>query len=106
MSKDSRKENVELRQSYKRTVKQLSILQRLRRCKSGDVKARKASKKIKTIAGRLVRDLERKLTTSSLQKWGMDLSLFKQVLQQKRSDSNKIYSLHEPDVNVQQRKRT
>ena len=91
-------ENIELRQSYKTTVKHLSILQRLRHRKAGDVKARKASKKIKTIAGRLVRDLERKLTTSSLQKWGTDLSLFKQVLQQKRSDSNKIYSLHEPDV--------
>lgn len=27
-----------------------------------------------------------------------DLILFKKVLQQKRSDSNKIYSLHEPHV--------
>ncbi len=92
------KEDIELRQSYKRTVKKLSITQRLKRRKGGEAKARKASKKIKTIAGRLVRDIERKLSPSDLQKWGTELSLYKQVLQQKKSDSDKIYSLHEPQV--------
>jgi IS5 family transposase len=91
-------EQVELRQSYTYTVKKLSVVQRLKRKKGGDVLARKASKKIKTIAGRLVRELDRKLTSSGLEKWGSDLSLFKQVLAQKRADTNKIYSLHEPHV--------
>ena len=91
-------ESVELRQSYRRTVKQLSITQRLRRNKGGDVKARKASKKIKTIAGRLVRDIERKLTADSLSKHSLDLLLFKRILNQKKTDSNKIYSIHEPMV--------
>jgi transposase, IS5 family len=63
----------------------------LKRRKGGEAMARKAGKKIKTIAGRLVRDLERKLTPSDLQKWGVELSLYKQVLQQKKNDSNKIY---------------
>jgi IS5 family transposase len=89
---------IELRQSYKHTVKKLSIIQRLRRNKGGDVKARRASKKIKTIAGRLVRELKRKLPASILNKYAMDLELFTKVLAQKRSDSNKIYSLHEPHV--------
>jgi len=92
------KEQVQLRQSYKYIVKKLSVVQRLKRKKGGDVLARKASKKIKTIAGRLVRELERKLTASGLEKWGSDLLLFKQVLSQKRADTNKIYSLHEPHV--------
>jgi len=92
-------ENVELRQSYTRTVKQLSIVQRLKRKKGGNVKARRANRKIKTIAGRLVRELERKLSPSKIKVWGSDLSLFGKVLSQKRSDSNKIYSLHEPQVN-------
>lgn len=92
------KEDLELRQSYRYTVKKLSIIQRLRRNKGGDVKARKASKKIKTIAGRLVRDIERKLPAQSLMRYGSDLELYKRVLSQKRSDSNKIYSLHEPQV--------
>jgi IS5 family transposase len=92
------KEDLALRQSYKYTVKKLSIIQRLRRNKGGDVKARKASKKIKTIAGRLVRDLERKLPAQAFSKHITNLELFKRVLLQKRNDSDKIYSLHEPQV--------
>lgn len=91
-------EGIELRQSYSRTVKKLSIIQRMRKNKGGDVKARKANKKIKTIAGRLVRDVERKLPSISLSKYSHDLDLFKKILAQKRGDSNKIYSLHEPHV--------
>src|SRR5215203_1951905 len=92
-------ENIELRQSYTQTVKKLSVIQRMKRRKGGNVIARKASKKIKTIAGRLTRELERKLTPQSLQEWGADLLLFQKVLSQKKQDSNKIYSLHEPHVN-------
>lgn len=92
------REQIELRQSYKHTVKKLSIIQRLRRNKGGDVKARKASKKVKTIAGRLVRELKRKLPATILNKYAMNLELYTKVLAQKRSDSNKIYSLHEPHV--------
>ena len=92
------KENIDLRQSYTQTVKKLSIIQRLRRNKGGDVKARKASKKIKVIAGRLVRELERKLPSQALNNHGMDLALFGRVLAQQRGDSNKIYSFHEPQV--------
>ena len=91
-------ENIELRQSYTRTVKKLSVLQRMRKNKGGDVKARKATKKIKTIAGRLIRDVERKLPVFTLSKYSSDLELFKKILAQKRSDSNKHYSLHEPHV--------
>jgi IS5 family transposase len=91
-------ENIELRQSYTQTIKKLSIVQRMKRRKGGNAIARKASKKIKTIAGRLTRELERKLTPQSLQKWGADLHLFQKVLAQKKEDSNKIYSLHEPQV--------
>ena len=92
------KENITLRQSYTRTLHSLSILQRMKHKKQGGVVARKANKKVKTIAGRLTRELERKLTTEGLNRWGVDLQLFTQVLMQKRSDSNKIYSVHEKDV--------
>lgn len=92
------KENIELRQSYTQTVKKLSIVQRMKRRKGGNALARKASKKIKTIAGRLTRELERKLTPQSLQQWGTELQLFQKVLSQKNEDTGKIYSLHEPQV--------
>ncbi len=94
----SQKEQIDLRQSYRRTVKKLSTLQRFKRTRGGDKKARKASRKIKTIAGRLVRELNRKLSPVSLNNYATELELFQRVLAQKRSDSNKIYSLHEPDV--------
>jgi len=91
-------QGLELRQSYRFTVKKLSIIQRLKRCKGGESKARKASKKIKTIAGRLVRELERKLPANAMGKLGTELALYKRVLGQKRDESNKVYSLHEPEV--------
>ena len=92
------KEGIELRQSYKPTIKKLKIIQRLKRNKGGAAKARKASKKIKTIAGRLTRELGRKLTVKGMEKYGTELELFHRVLNQKRTDSDKIYSLHEPQV--------
>ena len=94
----SEKEDIELRQSYKQTVKKLSIVQRMKRRKGRSSIVRKANRKIKKIAGRLVREVGRKLPSKSLQKWGTDLALFKQVLGQKKNDKNKIYSLHEPSV--------
>jgi transposase, IS5 family len=89
-------EQLPLRQSYSRTIKKLSINQRFRNHPKNKSKARKADRKIKTIAGRLVRELERNLTAGS--KYQTDIELFKKVLAQKRNDSNKIYSLHEPEV--------
>lgn len=89
------KEDLDLRQSYTRTLKKLLMDQRFRNHPKNKGKARKADKKIKTIAGRLVRELERKLPPNIHQSV---LELFKKVLAQKKSDSNKIYSLHEPEV--------
>jgi len=87
------KESIELRQSYTRTVKKLLMEQRFRHHPKNKGRARKADRKIKTIAGRLVRELERKLAPS---RHGDTIELFKKVLLQKKADSNKIYSLHEP----------
>lgn len=86
-------ENIELRQRYTRTVKKLLMEQRFRNHPKNKGRARKADRKIKTIAGRLVRELERKLTPGLHQD---SLELFKKVLAQNRADSHKIYSLHEP----------
>ena len=92
------KEGIDLRQSYTRTVKKLSHQQRFKNTRNGAKDARKANKKIKVIAGRLVRELARKLSLDSLGIYLKDLKLYQRVLSQKRDDSNKIYSLHEPDV--------
>ena len=90
------KESIELRQAYTRTIKKLSLEQRFRNHPKNKARARKADRKIKTIAGRLVRELERKLPPSN--KHLADLELFKKILAQKRHDKQKIYSIHEPHV--------
>jgi transposase, IS5 family len=87
------KQNIELRQSYTRTLKKLLMEQRFRNHPKNKGRARKADKKVKTIAGRLVRELDRKLPPSLYQD---TIALFKKVLAQTKTDSNKIYSLHEP----------
>lgn len=91
-------EQVDLRQSYTQTIKKLSYKQRFKKHKNGAKSARKANKKVKTIAGVLVREINRKLNPKSLAKHNSKLQLFERVLKQKREDSNKIYSLHEPEV--------
>jgi IS5 family transposase len=91
-------EQIELRRSYTQTVKKLSTIQRFRKNKHGAKSARKASKKIKTIAGVLVRELHRKLPAQRLTHHSSKLELYQKVLAQKRGDSNKTYSLHEPQV--------
>jgi IS5 family transposase len=94
----AQEEQIELRQSYTQTIKKLSTIQRFKKNKHGAKSARKASKKVKTIAGVLVRELNRKLSADSLSKHASKLSLYEKVLLQKRQDTNKIYSLHEPHV--------
>lgn len=58
------------------------------------MKAKKANRRIKTIAGRLVRELGINLRAGT--KHAGDLVLYKRVLAQQRTDKDKIYSLHEP----------
>ena len=59
--KIAEKEDITLRQSYRRIVKQLMIEQRFREHPKKRKKANAAARKFKTIAVRLVRDVERGL---------------------------------------------
>jgi transposase, IS5 family len=92
------KEAVNLRQSYKRVVKKLMLAQRFRNHPKNHKKAVAAQRRLKTIAGRLVRELERKLPASTLARYSEELKLFQQILDQKKDSKNKIYSIHEPQV--------
>jgi len=92
----AKKEQLSVCQSYNRTLKKLGVDQRFRNHAKNKSKARKADKKVRTIAGRLVRELERNLEPDSI--YHTDIELFKQVFAQKRTSKNKIYSLHEPET--------
>jgi len=92
----AQKEDIELRQSNSRTIKKLSRDQRFGNHPKNKSKARKADKKLKTIAGRLVRELERKLPPKH--EFQNDLQLFLKILLQQKDSKNKIYSIHEPET--------
>lgn len=91
-----RAEQVDQRQSYVRVSKQLLrdsyFGHHPRRAK----KAQKARKKLRTIAGRLLRELQRSLPEDRLEHYNQQFELFWKVIEQERGDSDKIYSLHKP----------
>lgn len=89
-------EGVALRRSYKRTVKKHIMAQRFRRHPKNRKRALSSARQLKTIAGRLLRELERKLSVEQKNRIKEKLALFQRVLQQRQNDKKKIYSLHEP----------
>ncbi len=83
------REGVRLRRSFRRTLPKL----RMKRMKMA-----KKAKKLGTMAGALIRELHRKLPKEAFACYRERLALFERVRNQKRSDKNKVYSLHEPDI--------
>lgn len=91
-------EGIPLRQSYRFKVKNLRLMMHNGSHPKRRKAAIRARKKLKNIAGRLVRDLQRKMDRQAIKYYGDSLELFLHVLNQKPQDKDKRYSLHEPDV--------
>jgi len=89
----AKEEGLTLRQSYTRTTKALLLDQRFRNHPKNYRKAIRSQKRLRTIAGRLVREIGRMTSDHS-----ETLEFYVKVLSQKKNDSNKVYSLHEPQV--------
>jgi len=96
--KIAKKEGIELRQTYKKEMKQLMIDQRFHSHPKRKKKARAAARKIKVIAGRVLRDIERKIDTSHKARYAKRFDIFNKILIQQRNSENKIYSIHQPHV--------
>ena len=60
--------------------------------------ATSALRKLRVIAGRLVRELQRKLSKEALELYLEQLINCNKVISQKQQDANKMYSLHEPNT--------
>lgn len=93
----ARKRGVLLRQSYVRVGKYAFLKQSRYRAASQLKRARKHTRQLRTYLGRVIRDIERKLPQPDAQMEVL-LSRAKQIKEQQRSDSNKIYSMHAPEV--------
>ena len=78
------KHGVKLRQSFERTVPKLLAAQRGRRTKGGAVRARKAARRLKTIAGQVVRQLDAGLPSETKDRRWLETAV--RVLNQKRND--------------------
>ena len=93
------KEDIQLRQTYTRTLKEILIKNRFAHHPRRIKQARKAKKKLKIIAGRQFRDLDRKLEQKGIKELYQErLKIFERIIKQRKNDTNKIYSIHESSV--------
>ena len=86
------------RRTYVKEVRELRLCCRHFRHVKRRRKANKALRRLRTIAGILLRELARKLPQEIVSLHQAQFDLYRRVLSQKKKDKNKIYSLHEPDV--------
>ncbi len=96
VNKIATKENIKQRQSYKRVSKNLVRTTYNGKHPRRRKNANKAQRKLNTIAGRVVRELLRKLPSEILKNYEEELLLYQKILGQKKQDKNKVYSTHKP----------
>ena len=89
---------VKLRRRYRKAVRHCVMAQRWRKDPKKRKAAHRALRKMKVIAGRLIRELERKLSEDRRAEQRANFALYRRVLKQKPPDREKIYSLHAPQV--------
>jgi len=96
----AKKENIKLRRSFKKEVKELRILLRFFRHPKKIKKALGAMKRLREIAKITLRDIDRKFEENMElhSRYAESFYLYMRVLSQERNTPNKIYSLHELDA--------
>jgi len=93
----SKKMNIDLRQNYERTGKKV-FLKQGRYASAGQYnRSKKETKKLKTMLGRVIRDIERKCSNPE-GRFVRVLNIAKAIFTQKRNDTHKVYSVHSPEV--------
>lgn len=95
--KTARGEGIKIKQSYQHTGKKL-LLDVSRYAHARQMKrARAATRKLRTNLGRVMREIERQVITPT-EKLAELLQIAHQIHAQQRYDKNKVYSVHEPEV--------
>jgi IS5 family transposase len=89
-------EGISLRRSYVRESKQLLRDSYNGRHPSRIKRARKAKKRLKTIANTQIRDLKRKMNIDQKIAYHDRLDIYLRAANQKKDDNDKVYSLHKP----------
>jgi IS5 family transposase len=91
-------ENIILRRSYRRELKKVLRVIRFKRRQGEKKKVAAATRRLRTMANALLRDVTRKLPEPRRAARHEELELYRKTVNQERHDKNKIYSLHEPQV--------
>ena len=90
---------IQQRRTYVKEIKGLRLSIRHFRHVKKRAKAKKALKRLRTIAHILIRELRRKLPVICLfECYQKDFLFYEQVLSQQPKDKHKVYALHEPQV--------
>jgi IS5 family transposase len=93
----AKKMHLDLRQNYERTGKKV-FLKQGRYASAGQYnRSKKETKKLKTMLGRVIRDIERKCSNPE-GRFVRVLNIARAIFNQKRNDKNKVYSVHAPEV--------
>ena len=93
----ARREGVSLRQSYARVGKRLLARQSRYAHAKQWRRALRCTRKLRTILGRVIRDIERKSLDPGEEMMGL-LALAKRLHVQERREKGKLYSVHAPEV--------
>ncbi len=97
LEKQARSEGIRLRQSYLRVGKQTLSMQSRYAHAQQFKRARKATRRLKTVLGRVIHDVQRKASNPSPELQNL-LVHAQRLHAQKRTDKGKLYSLHEPSL--------
>ena len=98
VQKMSEREHIKLRRSYTREVKALKLKIRFMNHPKRKKEGLKAVRRLRTIAKAMVNDISRKLSDAQMSFYRKDIDLYLRVIRQERGDKDKVYSLHEPEV--------
>ena len=98
LNKLAKEYGIQQRRTFVKEVKSLRLSCRHFRHVKRRTKAKKALKRLRTIAGILMRELIRQLPSSVVAEQTESFELYQRVIDQHRTSKNKVYSLHESDV--------
>ncbi len=98
LNKLAKAHGIKQRRTFVKEVKELRLACRHFRHVKRRAKARRALKRLRTIASILLRELQRQLPAEIRDQEAARFALYERVLAQQPKDKNKVYSLHEPDI--------
>ncbi len=105
MLENRKEENLVLRRSYGREIKEAFAHHPLQSQEKNAKLRNSAIRRVKTTANALLNDIARKLTPQAREALDKELQIHSGAVNQKRAGKNKIYSLHEPEVFASERER-